>query len=193
MKRILFILLFLFAVGANAQFTKVFETPISSTGKIPSLKVQLNGTYDVEETNELMLSHYYTFRTGDEVKILNLESMEIEFSMDLTGVIDTSYYYTYLLFYKNFYKSDKSWTCFLVPYTASTGEYGLQIYNGGKLTTTDIKSVSMMPHAAKTKEKLFLLTRSKDALVVYLVRNDLPQTTAVPYNSPYISALKKNK
>lgn len=190
MKRILFILLFLFAVGANAQFTKVFETPVFSAGKIPSLKVSLNVTYDVEETNELM-SHYYTFRTGDEVKILNLESMETEFSMDLTGVIDTSYYTTYLLFYKNFYKSDKSWTCILVPYTASTGEFGLQIYNGGKLTKTDIKSASILPYVVKTKEKVFLLTRSKDAVVVYLVRNDLPQTTAIPYSSPYISALKK--
>lgn len=190
MKKIVLIFLLSFAVCANAQFAKVLETPISAAAKIPANKVQLNITYDVEEINEL-ISHYYTFRSGDEIKILNLESMEIEFTMSLTGVIDTSFYYTYLSFYKNFYKSDKSWTCFVMPYSATTGEYGLQIYSAGKLTQTGITSTSRMPYAAKTKDKLFLLTRSKDALVVYLVRNDMPQTTAIPYNSSYISALKR--
>jgi hypothetical protein len=137
MKKILSVMLLLFAVGANAQFTKVYEAPISGNYKIPWGKVLLNGAYDAEKLNDIY-SPYHVYRSGDIVNVLNLETLEIEFKLDLTSVIDTSYYYTYVSFYKNLFKSDKSWSCFLMPYTTTSASFGLDVYYNGKLTKTDI-------------------------------------------------------
>lgn len=183
-------MLLLFAVGANAQFTKVFETPVSAVGKIPANKAMVYGAFDAEKTSDVY-PPYVSFRSGDNMNVLNLQTLEIEYKLDLTSIIDTSYVYTYVAFYKNLFKSDNSWSCLLMPYTATTGGYGLHIYSGGKITKTDIVAYSTFPAIRRVDEKLLLLIPTKTSYEVYLVRNDLPQTTAIPYSSPYISALKK--
>ena len=190
MKKILSVMLLMFAVGANAQFTKVYEAPISGNYKIPWGKVLLNGAYDAEKLNDIY-SPYHVYRSGDIVNVLNLETLEIEFKLDLTSVIDTSYYYTYVSFYKNLFKSDKSWSCFLMPYTPTSASFGLDVYDNGKLTKTDIKTTSTFPSLRSGNGKLHLVASSNTSLEVYLVRNDLPQTSTIPYNSSYISALKR--
>ena len=190
MKKILSVMLLMFAVGANAQFTKVYEAPISGSYKIPWNKVIVSSAYDVEHLNDVY-SPYYAYRSGDIVNVLNLETQEVEFKLDLTSVIDTSFYYTYVYFYKNLFKSDKSWSCFLMPYTVTSSSFGLDVYDNGKLTKTAIKSTSTFPSLRSGNGKLYLLAASSTSIEVYLVRNDLPQTTAIPYNSSYISALKR--
>ena len=123
--------------------------------------------------------------------VATLQGAEVEFKLDITSVIDTSFYYTYVFFYKNLFKSDKSWSCFLMPYTVTSSSFGLDVYDNGKLTKTAIKSTSTFPSLRSGNGKLYLLAASSTSIEVYLVRNDLPQTTAIPYNSSYISALKR--
>ena len=190
MKTIIPIFLLVLVSVASAQFTKVYEVPISNNYKIPMGKVQISGVYDAEKINEIY-PQYHAFRSGDEIKVLNLSTQDVEFSMDLTSLIDTTHYYTYVTLYKNLFKSDNSWSCFLIPYTTTSSFFDLEIYSYGKHTKTNIKQASIVPNLRSGDGKLFLIAQTNNSVEVYLVRNDMPQTSAIPYNTPYISALKK--
>ncbi|OWV27127.1 hypothetical protein B7988_02955 [Fibrobacter sp. UWB1] len=185
MKKILSVMLLLFAVAANAQLTKIFETPVVSSS---SRVINNVNAFDAENLNDIYFG-YYAFLSGSEAKILNLKTQEIEHTLNITAFVDTTKITSLgVSCYKNFFKSDGAWSCLIKPYSSYSET--MKIIHNGKVISTTVQN-SLFAEVRQSNGNLYVVSKLQDKIEVYLVRNDLPQTTAIPYNSSYISALKR--
>ena len=183
MKIKVLILLVLLATFAEAQLTKVFETSVNA----PSSKLSVAYAYDAEDLNNIY-NNFYTFVSGSEVKILNLKTHEIDYSFNVAAYVDTTAVsYASISCYKNFFKSDGTWSCLVKP---NSNSETMKIVHNGTAIPTDVKN-SMYAEVRAFEGNLYVVSKMQDKVEVFLVRNDLPQTSAIPYESSYISALKK--
>lgn len=185
MKKNLFVLFVLFTVNAYAQLTKVFETPVvSSSSKV----INIAYAQDAENLND-NAPGYYTFISASEVKILNLKTQKIEHTLNVPTYVDTTKITSLGVYcYKNFFKSDGEWSCLIKPYNSYSET--MKIIHEGKVISTTVQN-SLYAEVRRSEGNLYIVSKLQDKVEVYLVRNDMPQVSAIFYDSPYISALKK--
>lgn len=167
----------------HAQFTKVFEKPATASPYVYA--------YDAEHLNDIYPS-YVAYQNGSTVSILNLNSLTVEYSADISPIrtaISESTHST-INFYKNLFKSDGKWTALV--YSMNSTTYNVGIFSDGKYTTTAIanSASSGYPSLRPAGGKIYLVANTGSSIEVYLVRNDVPSTSAIWDNSKYMAALE---
>ena len=182
-----FMILFVMVMGCFAQFVKVFEQPISAG------ELQVNVytyAYDAENLIQFNGGTYYAFRSGDELNVLNIHTQQIEFNVKIASLGLGAKCAVWFYFYKNFLKSDGAWTCLVQEYGDSS-YYTLKIYTNGFLSNSNIRSYGELIQVRSVEGNLYLTAKTKDAVTIYLVRNDLSSISSAN-SSPPITALKNS-
>lgn len=183
MHKIIFAIIFL-SLTVHAQFTKVFEKPATASAYIYA--------YDAERLNEVYPS-YVAYQSGSTVSILNLNTLTVEYTADISPITAATAGTTYSVvnFYKNLLQSDGKWTALV--YTYNTTSYNVGLFSEGKFTATTIMSSTSAgyPTLKPAGGKIYLVANTGSSIEVYLVRNNVPSTSAIWDNSKYMAALEK--
>lgn len=183
MRKILLIMATL-TICAYAQFTKVLEKPASESPYIYA--------YDAEHLNDTY-SPYFAYQTGSSVSILNLNSLAVEFTTDISPIktANPSATHSSIFFYKNLLQSDGKWTALV--YSLNAPLYTVGLLTDGKYTSTSIVNYASMglPTLRPAGNKIYLIATTETSTEVYLVRNNVPTTSAIWDKSKYMAVLEK--
>ena len=115
---------------------------------------------------------------------------QIEFNVKIASLGLGAKSAVWFYFYKNFLKSDGAWTCLVQEYGDSS-YYTLKIYTNGFLSNSNIRSYGELVQVHRVEGNLYLIAKTKDAVAIYLVRNDLASISSAN-SSPPITALKNS-
>ncbi len=107
---------------------------------------------------------------------------QIEFNVKIASLGLGAKSAVWFYFYKNFLKSDGAWTCLVQEYGDSS-YYTLKIYTNGFLSNSNIRSYGELVQVHCVEGNLYLIATSKDAVTIYLVRNDLSSISSTYYGT----------
>ena len=171
MKRLLAaLLLFLFSI----PYAQLVETKKITTDATCSVSISSIVDAEMTSTFNYQTSNFFAYvSNGCKANVLDLSTMTTEtpFDLDVVGV-KTSSTYAGIQLLKNFLASDGKWSAIYTDYSTTAQAYQIAFIHDGKKQVIS-ESAKYQPTIVKSGSGIFVIVHEKNAIRIFLARNDL--------------------